>query len=132
MIFFIWRKNVLFLRYVDSLCFCEIYRHKHCCIMYIYVIITLMFISFEYMFYILYFISYILCFFIILYIIYLYIFLFILYILYFISYIFCTIKMKFGQIVVCCMTNISNIILVLFWRLETSSRPFCDFIQMTI
>ena len=36
-----------------------------------------------------------------------------------------------GQILVCCMTNISNI-LTQCWRLETSSRPFYDFITMTI
>ena len=32
--------------------------------------------------------------------------------------------MKFGQILVCCMTNISNMFLAECWRLETSSRPF--------
>ena len=42
------------------------------------------------------------------------------------------IKMKFGQILVCCMTNISNIFLTECWRLETSSRIFCDFIKMAI
>ena len=40
--------------------------------------------------------------------------------------------MKLGQILVCCMANISNIILAQCWRMETSSRPFYDFIQMTI
>ena len=40
-----------------------------------------------------------------------------------------TIKMKFGQILVCCMTNM---FLVYCWRLETSSRPFYDFIKLTI
>ena len=43
-----------------------------------------------------------------------------------------TIKMKFGQILVCYMTNISNIFLAECWRLETSSRLFSDFIKMTI
>ena len=42
------------------------------------------------------------------------------------------IKMKFGQILVCCMTNISNIILAECWRLKTSSRLFHDFIKITI
>ena len=40
--------------------------------------------------------------------------------------------MKFGQILVCCMTNISNMFLVDCWRLETSCRHFYDFIKMTI
>ena len=40
--------------------------------------------------------------------------------------------MKFGQILVCCMTNISNMFLAECWRLETSSRLFYDFIKMTI
>ena len=43
-----------------------------------------------------------------------------------------TIKMKFGQVLVCCMTNISNIFLAECWRLETSCRLFYDFIKMTI
>ena len=42
-----------------------------------------------------------------------------------------TIKMRFGQILVCCLTNISNRFLAQCWRLETSSRPFYDFIKMT-
>ena len=42
------------------------------------------------------------------------------------------IKMKFGQILVCSMTNISNMFLTECWRLETSSRLFYDFIKMTI
>ena len=42
------------------------------------------------------------------------------------------IKMKFGKILVCYMTNISNMFLAECWRLETSSRPFYDFIKMTI
>ena len=42
------------------------------------------------------------------------------------------IKMKFGQILLCCMTNISNMFLAECWRLETSSRLFYDFIKMTI
>ena len=41
-------------------------------------------------------------------------------------------KMKFGQIPVCCMTNISNMFLTECWRVETSFRPFYDFIKMTI
>ena len=40
--------------------------------------------------------------------------------------------MKFGQILVCCMTNISNMILAQCWRLETSSRPFYDLIKIKI
>ena len=40
--------------------------------------------------------------------------------------------MKFGQILMCCMTNISNMFLAQFWRLESSSRPFYDFIKMVI
>ena len=39
---------------------------------------------------------------------------------------------KSYQILVCCMTNISNMFLAEWWRLETSSRPFYDFIKMTI
>ena len=42
------------------------------------------------------------------------------------------IKTKFGQVLVCCMTNISNMFLAECWRLETSSRFFYDFIKMTI
>ena len=42
------------------------------------------------------------------------------------------IKMKFGQILVCCMTSISKMFLVECWRLETSSRLFNDFIKMAI
>ena len=38
--------------------------------------------------------------------------------------------MKFGQILVCCMTNISNMFLDECWRLETSSRLFYDFILL--
>ena len=40
--------------------------------------------------------------------------------------------MKFGQILVCCMTNISNIFSTECWRLETSSRLLYDFIKKTI
>ena len=40
------------------------------------------------------------------------------------------IKMKFGQISVCCVTNFSNMYLALCWRLETSFRAFYDFIKM--
>ena len=42
------------------------------------------------------------------------------------------IKMKFGQILVCCMTNISSMFLAEYWRLETSSRLFYKFFKMTI
>ena len=42
------------------------------------------------------------------------------------------VKIKFGQIVVCFMKNISNMFLAECWRLETSSRLFFDFIKMTI
>ena len=42
------------------------------------------------------------------------------------------IKMKFGQMLVYCMINISNMFLGECWRLETSSRLFYDFIKMTI
>ena len=42
------------------------------------------------------------------------------------------IKMKFGQILVCCMTNTATMFLAECWRLETSSRLFYDFIKMTI
>ena len=40
--------------------------------------------------------------------------------------------MKFGQILVCCMTNICNMFLIHCWKRETSYRPFYDFIKMTI
>ena len=40
--------------------------------------------------------------------------------------------MKFGQILVCSMTNISNLFLAQCWRLETSSRPIYDFIKIKI
>ena len=43
-----------------------------------------------------------------------------------------SIKLKFGQILACCMTNISNMFLAKCWRLETSSRLYYDFIKMTI
>ena len=43
-----------------------------------------------------------------------------------------TIKMKFGDILVCCMRNISNMFLDQCWRLETSSRPLYGFIKMTV
>ena len=42
------------------------------------------------------------------------------------------IKMKFGQIQECCITNFSNMFLVLCWGLEGSSNPFYDFIKITI
>ena len=42
------------------------------------------------------------------------------------------IKMKFGQILVCCMKNISKMFLAQCWRLETSSRFFYDSIKTTI
>ena len=40
--------------------------------------------------------------------------------------------MKFGQALVCSMTNISKMFLAECWRLETSSWLFYDFIKMTI
>ena len=40
--------------------------------------------------------------------------------------------MKFGQILVCFMTNISNMFLAECWRLETNFRFFYDFIKITI
>ena len=40
--------------------------------------------------------------------------------------------MKFGQILVRCMKNITDIFLAECWILETSSRLFYDFIKMTI
>ena len=43
-----------------------------------------------------------------------------------------TLKKKFGQVVVCCETNISDTFLAQDWRLETSSRLFYDFIKMTL
>ena len=43
-----------------------------------------------------------------------------------------TIKMKFGQILVYYKTNISNMFVAQCWRLETSSKPFYDFIEMII
>ena len=43
-----------------------------------------------------------------------------------------SIKMKFGQILVCCVTDISNMFLAEWWRLKTSSRLYYDFIKMTI
>ena len=43
-----------------------------------------------------------------------------------------TIKMKFGQIVMCFMANISNMFLAQCWRLETKSRPFYNFIKTEI
>ena len=39
---------------------------------------------------------------------------------------------EFGQILVCCMTNISNIILAKCLVLETSSRLFYNYIKITI
>ena len=39
--------------------------------------------------------------------------------------------MQFPQILVCCMTNISNLFLTQCWTLETSSRPFY-FLKITI
>ena len=42
------------------------------------------------------------------------------------------IKMKFGQIIVCCMMNISSMFLAECWRLEAGSRLCYDFIKMKI
>ena len=43
-----------------------------------------------------------------------------------------TLKNKFGQILVRCKTNVSNMFLAQDWRLETSSRVFYDFIKIII
>ena len=43
-----------------------------------------------------------------------------------------TIKRRFGQILLYLRTNISNMFLAQCWRLETSSRSFYDFNEMTI
>ena len=40
-----------------------------------------------------------------------------------------TLKKKFGQILVCYKTNISNMLLALDWKLETSSRLFYDLLK---
>ena len=40
--------------------------------------------------------------------------------------------MKFGQILVYLITNIFNIFLPQCWSLQTSSRPFYDFTEMTL
>ena len=40
--------------------------------------------------------------------------------------------MKFGQVIVCCMTNVSNMFLAECWGLEASSRLFYDFIKVAI
>ena len=37
-----------------------------------------------------------------------------------------TIKIKFSQLLPCCLTNICNVILARCWRLETNSRSFSD------
>ena len=42
------------------------------------------------------------------------------------------VKMKFGQTLVCCMANISNMFMSQCCRLETSSTPFYNFIKMKI
>ena len=43
-----------------------------------------------------------------------------------------TIKMTFGQILADCMKNTSNIVLAQCWTLESSSKPFYDFITKKI
>ena len=43
-----------------------------------------------------------------------------------------TTKMKFSQVLVCCMAIILNMFLAQCRRLETSSRPLYCFIEMTI
>ena len=43
-----------------------------------------------------------------------------------------TIKMKFGQTLACCRTNIFCMSLAECWRLEASSRLFYDFVKMKI
>ena len=40
--------------------------------------------------------------------------------------------MKFVQVLVCCRKNSFSMFLAECWRLETSSRPFYDFIKKTI
>ena len=40
--------------------------------------------------------------------------------------------MKFGQVLVCCTANISNMFLAECCRLETSSRLFYDFMKIAI
>ena len=40
--------------------------------------------------------------------------------------------MIFGQILMCYITNIYDMFLAQWWRLETSSRLFYDFIKTTI
>ena len=40
--------------------------------------------------------------------------------------------MKFAQVLMYCMTNISTMFLAERWRQETSSRPFYGFIKMTV
>ena len=40
--------------------------------------------------------------------------------------------MKFGQVIVRCMTSIPNTFLTQSWRPETSFRPFYDFIKMKL
>ena len=44
----------------------------------------------------------------------------------------CTTKVKLGQILVCCMRNISYLFLAECWRLETNSRLFYFFIKLKI
>ena len=41
-------------------------------------------------------------------------------------------KIKFGQILVCCVTNISDMFLAEYWRLKTSCRLFYDYIKIII
>ena len=43
-----------------------------------------------------------------------------------------TIEMKFGQILVCCMKNISNKFLAQFWNVKARSKRFYDFIKMAV
>ena len=43
-----------------------------------------------------------------------------------------SLKMKLDQILVCCLKTISNMFLAQCWRLETSPRPFYNFIKMAI
>ena len=40
--------------------------------------------------------------------------------------------MKFGQILVCCMKNISNMFLAQFWSVKARSKRFYDFIKMAV
>ena len=97
MSFFIWRKDVLFSRYLDFRVFVKFTNFKVCDV------ITDIAAWWKLHF----------CLFL---------------------WILSTIKRKFGQIIVYLTINknIYNMFLAQCWRLETSSRPFYDFNEMTI